>query len=105
MRVCPVADTWLLVRMMLAQGISWPERSFYRDDLVLLYAPEFHCTTGTFEQMRMKVLQQSRLTLLNAADDDVRWMQERLDNESSRFATRVELDESLPSSLLVRREP
>ena len=70
-----------------------------------LYAPEFHCTTGTFEQMRMKVLQQSRLTLLNAADDDVRWMQERLDNESSRFATRVQLDESLPGSLLVRREP
>ena len=105
MRVCPVADTWLLVRTMLAQGISWPERSFYRDDLVLLYAPEFHCATGTFEQMRMKVLQQSRLTLLNAADDDVRWMQERLDNESSRFATRVQLDESLPSSLLVRREP
>ena len=55
--------------------------------------------------MRMKVLQQSRLTLLNAADDDVRWMQERLDNESSRFATRVQLDESLPNSLLVRREP
>ena len=52
----------------------------------------------------MKVLQRKRRTLLNAANNDVRWMREGLDNESSRFATRVQLEEPLPNSLIVRHK-
>lgn len=64
--------------------------------------PEFDPESKKLNCMRMKVLQQQKLTLVQAAEHDVQWMHQRLDHESSKFsATRVHRDETVPSGLIV----
>jgi poly-gamma-glutamate capsule biosynthesis protein CapA/YwtB (metallophosphatase superfamily) len=73
------------------EGIRGHEE--YRGDLPLLYFPRFDMATGELISFRISVMQIRRFALMRPVDKDVDWMANRLQRESSRFGTRVTLDD------------
>jgi poly-gamma-glutamate capsule biosynthesis protein CapA/YwtB (metallophosphatase superfamily) len=73
------------------EGIAGYEA--FRGDLALMYLPRFDVTTGRLIELRFVPFQIRRFQLHRAAHGDAVWLRDRLDRESARFATRVELDE------------
>ncbi|HVM81983.1 MAG TPA: CapA family protein [Stellaceae bacterium] len=80
------------------EGIGGYEE--YRGDLTLMYLPVFSASTGDLLQLTMRPFQIRRFRLNSAAEEDARWLSQRLDRESARLGTRVRLasDGSLVAS-------
>ncbi len=70
------------------EGIGGHEA--YRPDLTLMYLPRVRATAG-LAGMTMVPFRIRRFRLERASEPDAAWLRDRLDNESRRFGTRVEL--------------
>jgi poly-gamma-glutamate capsule biosynthesis protein CapA/YwtB (metallophosphatase superfamily) len=71
------------------EGIAGYEK--YRDDLVLLYAATFDGTGAELIGLELIPFQIRRLQLIRPSDEDVAWLQQRLERESRRFGVSVRI--------------
>ena len=63
----------------------------YRDDLTLLYAATFAATGAELIGLELVPFQIRRFQLIRASNEDVAWLQQRLERESRRFSVSVRL--------------
>jgi poly-gamma-glutamate synthesis protein (capsule biosynthesis protein) len=63
----------------------------YRDDLALLYAATFAATSGELVDLGLVPFQIRRLQLTRPSNEDVAWLQQRLERESRSFGVSVRL--------------
>ena len=70
------------------EGISGHEQ--YRDDLRLLYLPRLDPHSGELLELLLAPLQSRRMRLERAAEGDVEWLQNVLDDRSRRFGVQVD---------------
>ena len=61
----------------------------YRGDLALMYFADIEPATGTLTAVDIVPLQIHKFTLVRPSGPDVDWLQQTLDRESRRFATRI----------------
>jgi poly-gamma-glutamate synthesis protein (capsule biosynthesis protein) len=73
------------------EGISGEEE--FRGDLAVMYLPRLASPGGALLEFSLEIFQIRRFRLQRAARADTAWLQARLDRESRRFGTRVELRE------------
>jgi poly-gamma-glutamate synthesis protein (capsule biosynthesis protein) len=73
------------------EGIAGEEE--FRPDLAVMYLPRLASPGGTLVDFPLEVFRIRRFRLERAARADTAWLQARLDRESRRFGTRVELQE------------
>jgi poly-gamma-glutamate synthesis protein (capsule biosynthesis protein) len=73
------------------EGISGEEE--FRPDLAVMYLPRLASGAGALVEFPLEVFQIRRLRLQRASRSDTAWLQARLDRESRRFGTRIELRE------------
>ncbi|MGH2582519.1 MAG: CapA family protein [Anaerolineales bacterium] len=75
------------------EGVSGYEE--FRDDLTLMYFVDVDPVPFKFRKVEMHCRQIRRFRLQRAAQADVRWMRERLQEISRPFGARVELEENV----------
>ena len=73
------------------EGITGEEA--FRPDLAVMYLPRLASPDGTLVEFPLEVFQIRRFRLQRVSRADTAWLQARLDRESRRFGTRVELRE------------
>jgi poly-gamma-glutamate capsule biosynthesis protein CapA/YwtB (metallophosphatase superfamily) len=73
------------------EGISGEEE--FRPDLAVMYLPRLGSPGGMLVELPLEVFQIRRFRLQRASRADTAWLQARLDRESRRFGTRIELRE------------
>jgi poly-gamma-glutamate capsule biosynthesis protein CapA/YwtB (metallophosphatase superfamily) len=73
------------------EGIAGQEE--FRPDLAVMYLPRLVSPGGMLAELPLEVFQIRRFRLRRASRADTAWLQARLDRESRRFGTRVELRE------------
>ena len=73
------------------EGIAGEEG--FRPDLAVMYLPRLASPGGTLVEFPLEVFQIRRFRLQRVSRADTAWLQARLDRESRRFGTRVELRE------------
>ena len=73
------------------EGIAGEEE--FRPDLAVMYLPRLASRGGTLVEFPLEVFRIRRFRLQRASRADTAWLQARLDRESRRFGTRVELRE------------
>jgi poly-gamma-glutamate capsule biosynthesis protein CapA/YwtB (metallophosphatase superfamily) len=73
------------------EGITGEEE--FRPDLAIMYLPRLVSPGGALAEFPLEVFQIRRFRLRRASRADTAWLQARLDRESRRFGTRVELRE------------
>jgi len=80
------------------EGIGGYEE--YRGDLSLMYLPVISASTGELLELTMRPFQIRRFRLNGAAEEDARWLSQRLHRESAGLGTRIRLasDGSLVAS-------
>jgi poly-gamma-glutamate capsule biosynthesis protein CapA/YwtB (metallophosphatase superfamily) len=73
------------------EGIAGEEE--FRPDLAVMYLPRLACPGGALIEFPLEAFRIRRFRLERAARADAAWLQARLDRESRRFGTRIELRE------------
>jgi poly-gamma-glutamate synthesis protein (capsule biosynthesis protein) len=71
------------------EGIAGYER--YRSELTLMYFADIHPKSKNLIALELIPLQIRRFQLVRPSSQDVQWLREKLDKESRKFATRIEL--------------
>ena len=74
------------------EGISGYEE--FRGDLATMYLPTLSASTGKLIRLRLIPFQLRRFRLNRASGQDVAWLRGVLDRESTKFGTRVLLNEA-----------
>jgi poly-gamma-glutamate synthesis protein (capsule biosynthesis protein) len=69
------------------EGISGREK--YRDELSLMYFPKLE-TSGALSSLEMTPMEIRKFRLNRVANEDLTWIQKRLDRECKRFETSIE---------------
>jgi poly-gamma-glutamate capsule biosynthesis protein CapA/YwtB (metallophosphatase superfamily) len=82
------------------EGIAGYEE--FRTDLAALYLAQLDIATGRLIELRLVPFRICRFQLRRASREDAAWLCKRLDRESARFATRLELDEDNSCRVLPR---
>jgi poly-gamma-glutamate capsule biosynthesis protein CapA/YwtB (metallophosphatase superfamily) len=72
------------------EGISGYEE--FQPDLALMYLPRFEVASGRLLELRLVPFRIRRFQLHRTSRRDAAWLRDTLDRESTRFATRVELE-------------
>jgi poly-gamma-glutamate capsule biosynthesis protein CapA/YwtB (metallophosphatase superfamily) len=73
------------------EGISGYEE--FRSDLAVMYLPTLSASSGDLVDLKLVPFRMGKFRLNRAAREDVIWLRDTLDRESSKFGTRVTLDE------------
>jgi poly-gamma-glutamate capsule biosynthesis protein CapA/YwtB (metallophosphatase superfamily) len=73
------------------EGIAGKEE--FRAELAVMYLPRVGIPEGALVELPLEVFRIERFRLQRASRPDTAWLQARLDRESRRFGTRVELRE------------
>ena len=73
------------------EGISGYEE--FRSDLTVMYLPTLSASSGDLVDLRLVPFRMGKFRLNRAAREDAIWLRDTLDRESSKFGTRVALDE------------
>jgi poly-gamma-glutamate synthesis protein (capsule biosynthesis protein) len=73
------------------EGIAGEEE--FRPDLAVMYLPRLACPGGALIEFPLEAFRIRRFRLERAARADAAWLQARLDRESRKFGTRIELRE------------
>jgi poly-gamma-glutamate synthesis protein (capsule biosynthesis protein) len=73
------------------EGISGYEE--FRSDLTVMYLPTLSASSGDLVDFRLVPFRMGKFRLNRAAREDAIWLRDTLDRESSKFGTRVTLNE------------
>ena len=80
------------------EGISGYEE--FRSDLTVMYLPTFSASNGDLVDLRLVPFRMTKFRLNRATREDAVWLRDTLDRESSKFGTRVTLNEDSTLTVL-----
>jgi poly-gamma-glutamate capsule biosynthesis protein CapA/YwtB (metallophosphatase superfamily) len=80
------------------EGISGYEE--FRSDLTVMYLPTISVSSGRLVDLRLVPFRMAKFRLNRVAREDAIWLRNTLDRESSKFGTRVTLNEDGPLTVL-----